>query len=153
MSTTQSGATGAIRTFDPGLLHRLKNGLAYSARDYADALRHRVEALDHFLRALTGVDLLVTPGLGGEAGKLRSLTVDVDGESHAFQSIISRNTMIFDVTGLPALMLPSGRGRSGLPTGIQIVGRPGDDVLCLKLGRAFQAITEFHRMMPVGEEI
>jgi aspartyl-tRNA(Asn)/glutamyl-tRNA(Gln) amidotransferase subunit A len=139
--------------FDPGLMHRLKNGLGYSARDYADALRQRAEALDHFLCALADVDLLVTPGLGGEAGHLDSLTVDIDGENHAFQSIISRNTMIFDVTGLPALMLPSGRGRNGLPTGIQIVGRPGDDVLCLKLGRAFQASTEFHRMMPAGEEI
>jgi aspartyl-tRNA(Asn)/glutamyl-tRNA(Gln) amidotransferase subunit A len=59
--------------------------------------------------------------------------------------------MIFDVTGLPALMLPSGVGRSGLPTGIQIVGHPGGDALCLRLGRAFQEVTEFHRMMP-GED-
>lgn len=139
--------------FDAGLLHRLKNGLGYSARDYGNALQQRAEALKHFLCILDDVDVLVTPGLGGEAGHLDTLTVDIDGEGHPFQSIISRNTMIFDVTGLPALMLPSGRGRTGLPTGIQIVGRPGEDVVCLRLARAFQAVTEFHRMMPAGEEI
>jgi aspartyl-tRNA(Asn)/glutamyl-tRNA(Gln) amidotransferase subunit A len=134
--------------FDPGLLHRLKNGLGFSARDYGEALQRRVVALETFLLAMGEVDAIVTPGLGGEAGRLDTLTVDVDGQSHAFQSIISRNTMIFDVTGLPALMLPSGVGRSGLPTGIQIVGHPGGDALCLRLGRAFQEVTDFHRMMP-----
>lgn len=137
--------------FDKGLLHRLRNGLGYSARDYGQALLHRAEALDHFLTAMQDVDLMVTPGLGGEAGHLDTLTVDVNAESHDFQSIISRNTMVFDVTGLPALMLPSGHGRCGLPTGIQIVGRPGDDVLCLRLGRAFQFVSEFHMMSPPGE--
>jgi aspartyl-tRNA(Asn)/glutamyl-tRNA(Gln) amidotransferase subunit A len=137
--------------FDPGLLHRLKNGLGFSARDYGEALQRRVLALETFLSAMGEVDAIVTPGLGGEAGHLDNLTIDVDGQSHAFQSIISRNTMIFDVTGLPALMLPSGVGRSGLPTGIQIVGHPGGDALCLRLGRALQEVTDFHRMMP-GED-
>lgn len=137
--------------FDPGLLHRLRNGLGYSARDYGEALLQRTEALDHILGAMQDIDLIVTPGLGGEAGHLQTLTVDVDGEGHAFQSIISRNTMIFDVTGLPALMLPSGRGQHGLPTGIQIVGRPGEDLLCLTLGRAFQAVTDYHKIMPAEE--
>lgn len=137
--------------FDPGLLHRLKNGLAFSARDYGLALQHRVKALDTFLTAMFDVDAIITPGLGGEAGHLEDLSVEVDGQRHAFQTIISRNTMIFDVTGLPALMLPSGVGRAGLPTGIQIAGRPGEDALCLRLGHAFQSVTDFHRMKPVEE--
>lgn len=134
--------------FDPGLLHRLKNGLGYSARDYGEALQRRTEALASFLLAMRDVDALITPGLGGEAGHLEDLTVDIDGERHAFQTVISRNTMIFDVTGLPALMVPSGVGLTGLPTGIQVVGHPGGDALCLRLGQAFQEVTDFHRMMP-----
>lgn len=139
--------------FDPGLLHRLKNGLRYSARDYGEALQRRSVALQAFLTAMRDVDAVITPGLGGEAGHLDDLTVDIDGERHAFQTVISRNTMIFDVTGLPALMLPSGVGSTGLPTGIQIVGRPGADAICLRLGRAFQEVTEFHRMMPPEDAI
>lgn len=136
--------------FDKGMLHRLNNGLGFTAVDYGRALQLRAEARAGFVAAMDGIDLVVTPGLGGEAGRLEDLTVDVNDTPHAFQSVISRNTMIFDVTGLPALMLTSGLGRTGLPTGIQMVGRPGDDALCLRLGAAFQAVTDFHRATPPG---
>ncbi|WP_161597002.1 amidase [Rhizobium glycinendophyticum] len=137
--------------FDRGMLHRLNNGLQFSAVDYGRALQLRAEARAAFVRAMQGIDLIVTAGLGGEAGRLEDLTVVVNDTAHAFQSVISRNTMIFDVTGLPALMLPSGLGRTGLPTGIQVVGRPGDDALCLSLGAAFQAVTGFHHATPAGQ--
>jgi aspartyl-tRNA(Asn)/glutamyl-tRNA(Gln) amidotransferase subunit A len=74
----------------------------------------------------------------------------VDGARHPLQLVLPRNTMIFDYTGLPALMLPSGAGRSGLPVAIQIVGKPYDDALCLSVGAAFQRATDFHRRMPAG---
>jgi aspartyl-tRNA(Asn)/glutamyl-tRNA(Gln) amidotransferase subunit A len=56
--------------------------------------------------------------------------------------------MIFDYTGLPALMVPAGQGASGLPVAIQIVGKPYDDALCLSLGSAFQRSTRFHLLAP-----
>jgi aspartyl-tRNA(Asn)/glutamyl-tRNA(Gln) amidotransferase subunit A len=134
--------------FDRGLLVRLKQGIEIAASDYGRALMRRPAAQAMFLDAMADVDLIVTPGLGGEAGFIDTLTVDVDGQSFGFQDIISRNTMIFDYTGFPALMLPSGFGRSRMPTGIQVVGRPGDDALCLRLGIAFQAATGHHLARP-----
>jgi aspartyl-tRNA(Asn)/glutamyl-tRNA(Gln) amidotransferase subunit A len=121
-----------------------------SAGAYGRALAVRGRAQHAFLSAMerAGVDLIATPGLGGEAGDLATLTVDVDGVAHGFQHVLSRNTMIFDLTGFPALMLPSGRGAAGLPTGLQIVGRPGADALCLEAGVAFQAATAHHTMLP-----
>ncbi|WP_284774437.1 amidase [Agrobacterium sp. lyk4-40-TYG-31] len=148
LATLHSARLDRAELFDAGLLHRLKNGLAYTAVDYARALQIRAEAQTSFLAAMEDVDLVVTPGVGGEAGRLDSLTVDVNGEAHSFQSLISRNTMIFDLTGLPALMIPSGRGNSSLPTGIQIVARPQADALCLRLGAALQGKTDFHRLTP-----
>ncbi|WP_320199605.1 amidase [Agrobacterium sp. rho-13.3] len=150
LATLHSARLDRAELFDAALLHRLRNGLAFSAVDYARALQLRAEAQTGFMGAMADVDLVVTPGVGGEAGSLDSLTVDVNGESHSFQTLISRNTMIFDVTGLPALMLPAGLGRFGLPTGIQIIGRPQADALCLRLGAAFQRVTEFHRLTPPG---
>ncbi len=135
---------------DPGMLGRLRNGMAFSARDYARALQARVTAQDHFLCAMDNVDLIITPGIGGEAGSLETLTVDVNGAPISFQNVISRNTMIFDFTGFPALMLPTGLGGAGLPTGMQIVGRPHTEALCLLVGAAFQAATAHHRLVPPG---
>jgi aspartyl-tRNA(Asn)/glutamyl-tRNA(Gln) amidotransferase subunit A len=59
--------------------------------------------------------------------------------------------MMFDLTGFPALMLPSGLGRCGMPTGMQIVARPGADALCLRVGAAFQEATQHHRLTPPGQ--
>ncbi|TCM52655.1 aspartyl-tRNA(Asn)/glutamyl-tRNA(Gln) amidotransferase subunit A [Rhizobium sp. PP-F2F-G48] len=134
--------------FDAGLVHRLRQGMEIRASDYGRALQLRLQAQETLAAAMAGVDLLITPGIGGEAGLLDTLSVDVDGRSVAFQDILSRNTMLFDLTGFPALMLPSGLGRTGLPTGIQIVGRPMDDTLCLRAGIAFQAATRHHRALP-----
>jgi aspartyl-tRNA(Asn)/glutamyl-tRNA(Gln) amidotransferase subunit A len=136
---------------DPGMLHRLKNGLNFSALDYTRALQMRSPAQDMLLASMDDVDVMVTPGIGGEAGFLDSLTVQVDDEMLSFQSLIPRNTMMFDLTGFPALMLPSGLGRCGMPTGMQIVARPGADALCLRAGAAFQGATQHHRLTPPGQ--
>jgi aspartyl-tRNA(Asn)/glutamyl-tRNA(Gln) amidotransferase subunit A len=133
---------------DPGMLNRLRKGMAFSALEYTKALQQRVTAQQAFLSAMADIDVFITPGIGGEAGFLETLTVDVNGQPLGFQDVISRNTMIFDFTGFPALMLPTGLGRSGLPTGMQIVGRPHDDALCLLAAAAFQAATEHHRLKP-----
>ncbi|MET3615015.1 aspartyl-tRNA(Asn)/glutamyl-tRNA(Gln) amidotransferase subunit A [Rhizobium aquaticum] len=135
---------------DPGMLGRLRKGMAFGAKDYARALQERVTAQETFLSAMENVDLMITPGIGGEAGSLETLTVDVNGTSMSFQDLISRNTMIFDFTGFPALMLPTGLGRAALPTGMQIVGRPHAEALCLRVGAAFQAVTAHHCLVPPG---
>jgi aspartyl-tRNA(Asn)/glutamyl-tRNA(Gln) amidotransferase subunit A len=136
--------------FDPGAQSRVLQGREIPAHEYLDALRRRPIVLKAWLAALAEVDVLVTPGAGGEAGFLDTLDVDVNGERIPFQDVVSRNTMIFDYTGLPALMLPAGVGATGLPVAIQIAGKPYSDGLCLAAGAAFQRLTEFHLMKPPG---
>jgi aspartyl-tRNA(Asn)/glutamyl-tRNA(Gln) amidotransferase subunit A len=70
--------------------------------------------------------------------------VTVDGTSFPMYEVTPRNTMIFDLTGFPALMLPSGTGQNRLPIAIQISARPFDDMLCLSAGVAFQSRTTHH---------
>ncbi len=52
----------------------------------------------------------------------------------------------FDV---PCLSVPAGFNEEGLPVGLQIVGRPGDDLGVLRLGYAFQQATEYWRRSPL----
>lgn len=133
---------------DPGARARMEQGRLFSATDYLRALRRRPVVLAQLLDALSEVDVLVTPGLGGEAAALDTLTVEVDGTAHPLQAVLPRNTMLFDYTGLPALMLPTGLGRTGLPVAAQVVGKPFDDALCLEVGAAFQRETGHHHVMP-----
>ncbi|MDR6478886.1 aspartyl-tRNA(Asn)/glutamyl-tRNA(Gln) amidotransferase subunit A [Burkholderia sp. OAS925] len=124
---------------DAVLSDRLQAGLKITAVDYAKALQARVAAQRILLDAMSNVDLVCTPGVGSEAGFLETMTAEVNGETLDIYEVIPRNTNIFNLTGFPALMLPAGLGRSGMPTGIQIVGRPNADALCLQAGMALQA--------------
>ncbi|BCM84091.1 amidase [Methylobacterium indicum] len=135
---------------DPGTRARLEQGRLFTAADYLRALRRRPVVLAQVLDALADVDVLVTPGLGGEAPSLDTLTVAVNGAAHPLQAVLPRNTMLFDYTGLPALMLPTGFGRNGLPVAAQVVGKPYDDALCLGLGAVFQRETGHHLAAPPG---
>ena len=137
-----------IDLFDIGARARIEQGLTYSATAYLRAMRRRPLVMRRVLAAMDAVDVLVTPGVGSEAAFLDDLTVEVNGDRLPLQQILPRNTMLFDYTGQPALMLPSGSGRTNLPVAIQIVGKLYDDALCLSVGSAFQRVTEFHRRVP-----
>ena len=50
--------------------------------------------------------------------------------------------------GLPALSVPAGFSATGLPVGLQIVGRHHDDFGVLQLGHVFEAATGFGRRRP-----
>jgi aspartyl-tRNA(Asn)/glutamyl-tRNA(Gln) amidotransferase subunit A len=151
LASLQEPDLDRIEVYDTGTRARIEQGLRFAATDYLRALRRRPLVMERITRAMADVDVLITPGVGGEAAFLEDMTIAVNGRRHPLQIVLAHNTMIFDYTGLPALMLPAGLGRSGLPVAIQIVGKPYDDALCLSLGHAFQRMTDFHRLTPPEE--
>ncbi len=48
----------------------------------------------------------------------------------------------FNLLGLPALVIPCGRSREGLPIGVQLVGRPFEDEALLDLGIRLELLLE-----------
>jgi amidase len=50
--------------------------------------------------------------------------------------------------GLPALSVPVGFSPEGLPTGMQIIGRSGDDAGVLAIGQAYHRATEWPQRCP-----
>ncbi|MFN9155478.1 MAG: amidase family protein, partial [bacterium] len=53
-----------------------------------------------------------------------------------------------NVAAGPALVVCSGFSASGLPLGMQVIGRPFDESTVLRVGHAFQLATDFHRREP-----
>ena len=49
---------------------------------------------------------------------------------------------------LCAVSLPCGFTHDGLPIGLQLIGHPHDEARLLRLGRAFEQATDFHRQTP-----
>lgn len=59
-----------------------------------------------------------------------------------------RSCYYISVTGLPVISVPCGFTEDGLPVGLQIVGRPRDDLGVLQLAHAFEKTTQFWRKAP-----
>ena len=78
--------------------------------EYREALAHRAELQASLAGVLAGVDAILTPPATGEAP-----SIDTTGDP-AF-------CLIWTLCGVPAISVPAGRGPSGLPLGLQIVGR------------------------------
>ena len=137
-----------LNELDPGFVRRMLQGRFLLAVDYLRAMRLRSLVLDEALVVLDEVDALCTIGTPGTAPRLDDLLVDIDGTPHPMQQVHSRATMFGNFTGLPALMMPSGFDRKGMPTALQLIGRPFDDAYLIEVGALFQSATDFHLARP-----
>jgi amidase len=86
--------------------------------------------------ALNAVDLLLLPTTPFKATELPTSELSAaDSARHAHDT--GPNTSPFNVTGHPAMSIPCGIS-NGLPVGLQIVGRHGDEGLILRVAHAFE---------------
>jgi aspartyl-tRNA(Asn)/glutamyl-tRNA(Gln) amidotransferase subunit A len=110
---------------------RLEMGRYVLAEDYVRALQGRRVIAREVERALAGVDALLLPALAVEAPPIGANAVPVKGGSEPVRNIMLRCTQPFNLSGHPAISLPCGTLKSGMPVGLQIVGHQGrtDDLL------------------------
>ncbi|MEV4397057.1 amidase [Nonomuraea sp. NPDC049607] len=118
--------------FDPEVLDRLGAAMDLPAWAYVKALDERpalaaaAQALfdDHDVLALPTVPLVAPPL--GERG------TELDGRAVAVRAALLALTSPWNVLGLPALTVPVG-SVDGLPVGLQLVGRPGQEELLFRV--------------------
>ena len=73
------------------------------------------------------------------------------GSSSGAEAVIQRITRFtrpINYLGLPSLAIPSGFTKTGLPVGMQLIGRSFDEATILGVGAAFQRATDFHQKVP-----
>jgi Asp-tRNA(Asn)/Glu-tRNA(Gln) amidotransferase A subunit family amidase len=132
--------------YQPETLRRLKRGESITARGY---ILKRNE-LEHLRRAAADLfsdyDLLVTPTSPAVAPTLAELQANPE-DLRRRELVLLRNTRPFNVLGLPAISVPCGFTRAGLPIGLQIAGALGDDGRVLQLAHAYEQATEWHKMI------
>jgi aspartyl-tRNA(Asn)/glutamyl-tRNA(Gln) amidotransferase subunit A len=122
---------------------RLMVGAFARASDYVDALRLRRRlalAFNHELMAR--YDAIITSSAVRPAWRFDEMP---DEPMH----MLGLTTYAFNVTGNPAMSLPSGFGRSGLPLSLQIVGRMFDEATVLRVGAAYEEATRWLERRPV----
>jgi aspartyl-tRNA(Asn)/glutamyl-tRNA(Gln) amidotransferase subunit A len=130
------------------VLMRLQNGLAIPAVSYLEALRWRGPALAAYLAAVAGTDAVIAPVAPMPAVTIAESDVGNSLNAEAVIQRITRFTRPINYLGLPALSIPSGFTKTGLPVGLQLIGRSFDEAMLLRIGAAFQRATDYHQRVP-----
>ena len=134
--------------YGPQVLMRLQNALAIPALTYVEALRWRGPALAAHLAAVAGTDAVLAPVAPVAAPTIAASDVGNQPGAEAVIQNLTRFTRPINYLGLPSLAVPAGRSASGLPIGLQLVGKPFDEAAVLRIGAAFQRATDHHRRLP-----
>jgi aspartyl-tRNA(Asn)/glutamyl-tRNA(Gln) amidotransferase subunit A len=131
---------------------RMEAGFFVPATQYIDALRLRGHFLKEFLStSMDEVDAVLLPAIPFPIPTVEETDVEAKGgpETLAMVGRFTGLTRPFNTLGIPALSVPCGFDANGLPIGMQLVGRPFDEVLLYRIGHAYQGVTDFHRRVPV----
>jgi aspartyl-tRNA(Asn)/glutamyl-tRNA(Gln) amidotransferase subunit A len=134
--------------YGPQVLMRLQGGLAVPGVSYLEALRWRGPALSAHMAAIAGVDAVIAPVAPVAAPTIAESDVGNSPDAEAVIARLTRFTRPINYLGLPSLSIPSGFTNSGLPVGMQLIGRSFDEATLLRIGAAFQRATDFHARMP-----
>ena len=102
---------------------RLEMGRYVLAEDYVRALAGRERLKREVDAALAQHDALILPTLPIPAPIIGANTVQIGAVAEPIRNLMLRLTQTFNVTGHPAISLPSGATTGGLPVGVQLVGR------------------------------
>ena len=134
--------------YGPQVLMRLQNGLAVPGVSYLEAMRWRGPALAAYLAAVAGVDAVIAPVAPVAAPTIAESDVGNSPDAEAVIQRLTRFTRPVNYLGLPSLAIPTGFTASGLPVGMQLIGRSFDEATLLRIGAAFQRATDFHDRIP-----
>jgi aspartyl-tRNA(Asn)/glutamyl-tRNA(Gln) amidotransferase subunit A len=126
--------------FDPGVRSRLLAARSISAADYIDELATRNRIGAAFAEWMRGRDAILTPTLPITATPL----AEVDEAKTPLATFVRAANYL----GICALSLPAGFSPEGLPIGVQLMGAPFADATLVRIGRAFQRATDWHRRKP-----
>jgi aspartyl-tRNA(Asn)/glutamyl-tRNA(Gln) amidotransferase subunit A len=137
--------------YGPQVLMRLQNGLAISGVSYLEVMRWRGPALAAHLAATAGVDAVLAPVAPVAAPTIAESDVGNSPDAEAVIQRLTRFTRPVNYLGLPSLAIPAGFTATGLPVGMQLIGRPFDEATLLRAGAAFQRATDFHARCPQME--
>ena len=128
---------------------RLEPGFHIPATSYIEAQNAREQLRQEFSEKIFGrVDVIHTPVMTIPVPSAAETGDRLSANMRALMATFTRNTRPVSYLGLPALTVPAGFSRNGMPVGLQLFGRPFSEDLLLRTGCAYQSATDWHRRVP-----
>lgn len=117
----------------------LEAGELMPAGDYLRAQRSRTLMRREWAAVLREVDLIAAPTVPATAVEAGQETITwADGTTEAVSDAYVRLSSPANITGVPSLSVPVGHDTTGLPIGMQLLGRPFGEPVLLRAGHAYE---------------
>lgn len=133
--------------YQPETLRRIRSGENISGAQVEAARQDLANARREIQSIFSNLDFLVTPAVPIPAPPLAELKQHPD-LLRPRELVLLRNTRPFNVWGLPAISVPCGFTRAGLPLGLQIAGPPWSEAGVLRVAYAYEQATAWHKQEP-----
>lgn len=120
---------------------RLLPGAFMRATHYVQALRHREKMKHAFDEMMRSYDAVLT-------ASSMQVPCRIDDVPEVERTYSRQSRTPFNVIGNPALVVPSGFDKDGLPLSIQIAGRAFDEATVYRIGHAYEQATRWFEKHP-----
>jgi aspartyl-tRNA(Asn)/glutamyl-tRNA(Gln) amidotransferase subunit A len=132
----------------PPVRLRIEAGLFITAADYLKAQQGRSLFNKSLSDLFLQVDALVGPSQPITAPPLLANTVEINGETIGTTAALTQYSRPYNISGTPAISIPCGFSKSGMPIGLQVAGKAYDEALVLRIAKAYQDSTTWHHNRP-----
>jgi aspartyl-tRNA(Asn)/glutamyl-tRNA(Gln) amidotransferase subunit A len=134
----------APEKFGKDVLKRLAPGRTLSAMDYARSMRW-LEQWRHFIQRFfsENADAILTPTVC-----IPAPIADPDGDVIEETALLSKLNWAWPAARIPSLNIPCGFTENGLPIGLQLAAARWGEPLLLRIGYAYQTVTDWHLRKP-----
>lgn len=122
---------------------RLMGGAFLTAGDYVHAQQRRKDLMAAVDDAFRDADVLLVANAMDPPCR-------IDDEEAITRTYPRSGRNPFNLTGHPALAVPCGISKAGLPLSVQFVGRAFDEVTVLRAAAAFERASDWHTRRPPG---
>jgi len=141
-----------LEDLSPDLIAMIKLGFDSSSMNIGKARAQRKRVYEVMYQYFKNYDILITPTLPCPAIKPGWLETGTTFPTIGKKSLSIMSWMTytypFNLTGLPAASIPSGWTNSGLPIGMQIVGKRYDEKTVLQVSKAFEEASPWQEKRP-----
>jgi len=132
----------------PPVRLRLEAGLFITAADYLRAQQARSLFNQQGRDLLKDVDLLAGPTEPVTAPELLADHVQAGEQRIGTTGALTQYTRPYNINGYPAISVPCGFSNENMPIGLQLCGRPFDEVTVLRAAHAYEQSTDWHKRRP-----
>jgi aspartyl-tRNA(Asn)/glutamyl-tRNA(Gln) amidotransferase subunit A len=117
---------------------RLEAGRELLSIDYVRAQRARTLIKEKCKELFNTIDVIVTPTVPIPAPRIEELHKALGDGPETVAASLGRFTRFFNLAGLPAISIPCGFTKDGLPIGMQIAGKAFDESTVLRVAHAYE---------------